>query len=183
MENSKFVTEWVIETVKEKYADDIALVVSHSTLRIDENEEVISYFVPITERGRTFARTFILDGEGFDIWGIEWERLEKFAALEEYNITCLADGEVLYARMPADKQRFEELKKIQLELQAFSPDKVVWDIDDLSNQPPWGKNISNDITNLSNYFVTSDGEDFITIFFNALEKAKKMQIDLTIENV
>ena len=74
MENSKFVTEWVIETVKEKYADDIALVVSHSTLRIDENEEVISYFVPITERGRTFARTFILDGEGFDIWGIEWER-------------------------------------------------------------------------------------------------------------
>ena len=77
----------------------------------------------------------------------------------------------------------EELKKIQLELQAFSPDKVVWDIDDLSKQPPWGKNISNDITNLSNYFVTSDGEDFITIFFNALEKAKKMQMDLTIESV
>ena len=77
----------------------------------------------------------------------------------------------------------EELKEIQLELQAFSPDKVVWDIDDLSKQPPWGKNISNDITNLSNYFVTSDGEDFITIFFNALEKAKKLQMDLTIESV
>jgi len=76
-----------------------------------------------------------------------------------------------------------ELKKIQLELQAFSPDKVVWDIDDLSKQPPWGKNISNDITNLSNYFVTSDGEDFITIFFNALEKAKKLQVDLTIDSV
>ena len=76
-----------------------------------------------------------------------------------------------------------ELKKIQLELQAFSPDKVVWDIDDLSKQPPWGKNISNNITNLSNYFVTSDGEDFITIFFNALEKAKKMQMDLTIDSV
>ena len=71
-----------------------------------------------------------------------------------------------------------ELKKIQLELQAFSRD-----IDDLSKQPPWGKNISNDITNLSNYFVTSDGEDFITIFFNALEKAKKLQMDLTIESV
>ena len=76
-----------------------------------------------------------------------------------------------------------ELKKIQLELQAFSPDKVIWDIDDLSKQPPWGKNISNDITNLSNYFVTSDGEDFITIFFNALEKAKKLQMDLTSDSV
>ena len=86
-----------------------------------------------------------------------------------------------------DKENVEtaivELKKIQLEIQAFSPDKVVWDIDDLSKQPPWGKNISNDITNLSNYFVTSDGEDFITIFFNALEKAKKLQMDLTIESV
>ena len=83
----------------------------------------------------------------------------------------------------ADLNWIVELKKIQLELQAFSPDKVVWDIDDLSKQPPWGKNISNDITNLSNYFVTSDGEDFITIFFNALEKAKKLQMDLTIESV
>ena len=36
---------------------------------------------------------------------------------------------------------------------------------------------------LRSLMVTSDGEDFITIFFNALEKAKKMQIDLTIENV
>lgn len=53
----------------------------------------------------------------------------------------------------------------------------------IDKHTPWGKNISNDITNLSNYFVTSDGEDFITIFFNALEKAKKLQMDLTIESV
>lgn len=113
MKIEQFVTEWVLNTVKEKYADDIALVVSHNTLRINDEQQTMSYFVPITDRGRSFAQTFILEGEGFDIWGIEWERLEQFAELNEYNITCLADGEVLYARTPQDRERFEKLKERQ----------------------------------------------------------------------
>ncbi len=108
-----FITNWVIDTVKEKYADDIALVVSHTTLRIDPDRPAVSYFVPITRRGEEFARTFILEGIGYDIWGIPWERLERFAGLKEYNITVLADSEILYARTDADRARFEELKKRQ----------------------------------------------------------------------
>lgn len=110
MKNNEFVTNWVLDTVKKQYADDIALVVSHTTLRIDDSEKTISYFVPITERGVLFGRTFILDGEGFDIWGIDWNRLEKFADLTEYNITCLADSEILYSRTPEDAKKFENLK-------------------------------------------------------------------------
>lgn len=113
MKNNEFVTKWVLDTVREKYADDIALVISHTTLRIDDGEKTVSYFVPITPRGEKMARTFILQGEGFDIWGIPWERLENFAALKEYNITCLADGEILYARTPEDAGRFEALKEKQ----------------------------------------------------------------------
>lgn len=75
----------------------------------------------------------------------------------------------------------KEVKIIKKELRKYSPDKVVWDIDDLSKQPPWGDNISKDITNLSNYFVTSDGEDFITIFMNALQEAKEMDTSIEIE--
>ena len=113
MSDYNFVTEWVINTIKEKYADDIALVISHGTLRINTEEKAMSYFVPITKRGAEFAQTFILSGVGYDIWGIPWERLEGFARLEEYNITCLADAEVLYARTAEDKERFEALKKKQ----------------------------------------------------------------------
>lgn len=109
MKDSEFVTRWVIDTVKEKYTDDIALVVSHTTLQIDD-EPCISYFVPITSRGNELARTFILEGKGFDIWGISWERLEKFAELEEYNITVLADSEILYAKDDEWASRFEALK-------------------------------------------------------------------------
>lgn len=106
-----FVTQWVLDTVKKDYADDIALVISHTTLGIDDSQKSVSYFVPLTKRGEAFARTFILKGVGVDLWGIPWERLEKFAALKEYNITCLADGEILYARTKNDRERFEGLQQ------------------------------------------------------------------------
>lgn len=115
MKNDAVVTNWVLNTVKETYADDIALVVSHSTLNIDSDAAAVSYFVPVTDKGRQFAQTFILEGRGYDIWGIEWERLERFAALDEYNITVLADSKILYARTPEDATRFEMLKNAQLD--------------------------------------------------------------------
>lgn len=115
MNTSEFVTQWMINTIKEEYADDIALVAAHNTLRIDDTQQAASYFIPITDRGRRFEQTFILENEGFDVWGIGWERMERFAELREYNITCLADAEVLYARTPEDRERFEALKRQQAE--------------------------------------------------------------------
>ena len=115
MNYDTFITNWVLDTVQREYAEDIALVVSHNTLNMDTDTNVISYFVPTTDRGRRFARTLILAGRGYDIWGIDWERLERFADLEEYNITVLADAEVLWARSDADLARFHALQKQQQE--------------------------------------------------------------------
>lgn len=77
----------------------------------------------------------------------------------------------------------EELKVIQEELKAYGPGKVIWDIEDLSKQPPWGNEISKDITDLSNYFVTSDGEDFLSVFFRALVKAKENNTSIQIQSI
>lgn len=91
-------------------------------------------------------------------------------------------NELYQGKLPVEKAdiAFEELNIIREELKKFSPDKVVWDIDDLSKQPPWGKNISKDITDLSNYFVTSDGEDFISVIFKALNDSKEMNAPVEI---
>lgn len=86
------------------------------------------------------------------------------------------------ARENIDKAT-KELRIIKQELQKFGPEKVVWDIDDLSKQPPWGRNISKDITDLSNYFVTSGGDDFLTVFAHALEKAKEVNSAMEIKAV
>ena len=76
-----------------------------------------------------------------------------------------------------------ELTQMTEELRYYRPEKVVWDIEDLSKRPPWGDRISSDITDLSNYFVTSDGEDFIGIFNHALEKARELDSDLEIKSL
>ncbi|MFC7394272.1 immunity 70 family protein [Scopulibacillus cellulosilyticus] len=77
----------------------------------------------------------------------------------------------------------KELDEIKDKLKNYSPSQVVWDIDNLSKNPPWGDNISNDITNLSNYFVTSEGEDLISLLRTALEKGLKTNSDVYIESL
>lgn len=76
-----------------------------------------------------------------------------------------------------------ELETIKKKLQDFSPSQVIWDIDDLSKSPPWGDNISKDITTLSNYFITSEGEDLIDMLMKALEKGQKTNSDVYIESI
>ena len=65
----------------------------------------------------------------------------------------------------------------------LSSEQVVWDIEDLSKQPPWGNKISPDITDLSSYFVTSDGEDFIGVLERALKTAAEEGDALKIESL
>ena len=77
----------------------------------------------------------------------------------------------------------EELVQIKKNLARFAPNQVIWDIDDRSLTPPWGDNISDDITDLSNYFVTSDGNDFLTVFSAALDKARELNVPLTIRTL
>lgn len=77
----------------------------------------------------------------------------------------------------------EELNIIKCEFKKFSPENIVWDIEDLSKQPPWGNNISEDITDLSNYFVTSDGEDFFDVCFRALATSKEIKQDVEITSI
>ena len=84
--------------------------------------------------------------------------------------------------VPADlvSQALVELSKINGSLSQLGPDKVVWDINNLKLAPPWGDNISPSITNLSNYWVTSDGKELLSVLKSALEQAKETGSDVKI---
>jgi 2,3-bisphosphoglycerate-dependent phosphoglycerate mutase len=75
-----------------------------------------------------------------------------------------------------------DVKTIRKELKSHRPDEVVWDIENLTAQPPWGKNISADIKDLSNYFVTSTGRDVLDLLEECLRALKRKGGSLTIEN-
>lgn len=76
----------------------------------------------------------------------------------------------------------KEINGINSELSNFTPNKVVWDVEDLKKTPPWGKNISEDITNLAEYFVTTDGRYLLEVLMEAISEAidKDVKIEITV---
>ena len=74
----------------------------------------------------------------------------------------------------------QELKNIEIELAAFPPDEIVWDFEDRSLSPPWKNDISEQITNLSNYFVTSNGKQLIFVIDMALSESQRTGKNLLI---
>lgn len=77
----------------------------------------------------------------------------------------------------------QELEDIQEGLKAFPPKAVIWDIEDLDKNPPWGDNVSERITDLSNYFYTSDGKNLFEVFKEALETSKKVNKTVVIKSL
>lgn len=74
-----------------------------------------------------------------------------------------------------------ELDQIREELREYPPSEVVWDYEDRSKQPPWGDEIADTITDLGNYFVTSNGEDLFDVLSEALAYAARSEYPLVIE--
>jgi len=74
-----------------------------------------------------------------------------------------------------------ELTTILTELAKYPPAAVVWDIQDRSKRPPWGDDIDSRITNLANYFVTSDGQDLFEVLFATFDEAAQNNQDVVIQ--
>lgn len=75
----------------------------------------------------------------------------------------------------------DELSAVHKELKKYPPARVVWDFEHRETRPPWGDEISKQITDLSNYFVTSDGRDLFEVFHLAIAEARRAKSSLTIE--
>lgn len=74
-----------------------------------------------------------------------------------------------------------ELVTVRAELRSFPTTKIVWDFEHRDRQPPWGKKISSSITDLSNYFVTSDGKDLFDFILGAIAKAEHEKTKIKVE--
>jgi len=90
----------------------------------------------------------------------------------------LFGGELTAERAAAAR---DELDTIRAELREHPPSDVVWDFHDRSKQPPWGDKISGHITDLGNYFVTSDGRDLFEVLGEAVDFAVESGRPLRVE--
>jgi len=106
-------SQWAIDRIEAGYKDDVCLLIEHNALKLerDRNSKSFSFYIPATSRASGLAKTFIIDGIGHDLFPMPWERIEQMADVKDYNTTCLAHGEILWARSEEDKQRFISLQE------------------------------------------------------------------------
>ena len=106
--------DWIGKTVRNHYAGKVALVClygSHINGAANEHSDVDCYFVPKTEEGMALARTFLLEGVGYDLFPMSWQRLEAIARLEQSHQSLVRDVQVLYADSPEDLEKLEAVRR------------------------------------------------------------------------
>jgi 2,3-bisphosphoglycerate-dependent phosphoglycerate mutase len=93
-------------------------------------------------------------------------------------------GDLYGGKLDASKaeKALTDVHVIRQELKAYSPEQVVWDIENPQAAPPWGNDISSEITDLSNYFVTSTGRDLFGVLIECLTALQRKSGSLTIES-
>lgn len=105
---------WLRERAAGAFAGELSLVVSygsHWNGTAGPLSDVDCYFVPKTERGQEFGGQFILQGVGYDIFPMSWERLGNIARLEESLTPLVGDAQVLYYGDEGDLTRFRALEQ------------------------------------------------------------------------
>lgn len=107
------IVEWLSRTASAQYAGDIALVMIYGSQingTAHAKSDLDCYFIPKSQRGYGFARTFIIDGVGYDVFPVTWERAQGIADLQESLIPLIGDSVPVYCDTRADMERFEGLR-------------------------------------------------------------------------
>lgn len=118
------IVRWIQETVERDYREDIALVliygsyVNGTTHRLSD---VDTFFIPKTDRGYSFARTFIFCDIGYDIFPMSWERVSRIAEIHEHLLPLIGDSVILYSSTEEDEERFLSLRT---QMRTLLEDKV-----------------------------------------------------------
>ncbi|WP_367868779.1 Imm70 family immunity protein [Pedobacter sp. WC2423] len=104
----------------------------------------------------------------------------KWGAKFPFIMKELYSKELLVENIP---EAVNEINLIREMFREYAPGCVIWDIENLEKRPLLGENIAAHITNLANYFYTSDGEDLFETFLKALDTAARVKKVLTIKSL
>lgn len=107
------IIEWAVKKIEREYKYDVSLLLIYGSYEdgtYNQLSDVDFYFIPKTERAYELSKTFIVEGIGFDLFPMSWERVEEIAEFNEVLTPCLANVKILYCNSDDDKGRFGELQ-------------------------------------------------------------------------
>lgn len=104
--------EWTINRIKRDFKGEVGLLLGEETYKLDSDvgRTAMSFFFPASAKINQLARTFLIDGIGYDIFPMPWERMERIASLEEDNAPVLLYARILYTGKEEDKNHFQEIQ-------------------------------------------------------------------------
>lgn len=108
------IADIIKQRIENNYAQDIAIFAyygSYATGHQDELSDLDFFFIPKTDRGRELNLQFIIDGIGFDLFPIPWERIARIASLEQPLTAVITKAEVLFSANDEDLTRFNSIKE------------------------------------------------------------------------
>ena len=108
----KKLNDWAINKIKKEYKNDVQLLIAFNTYKLEKDATTasMSYFYPVSEKAKRLAKTFIIDGVGYDLFPMSWERTERMVELDEDNASVIANAEILYYRNEEDKKCFLDMQ-------------------------------------------------------------------------
>ena len=104
--------EWAVRETKTHYKDEVSILLEHNTYCLEEDRNVryVNKIISDSKEPIGLARTFIINGIGYDFNQVSWESFERDADVKGYFVTVLAQANILYSKNEADKQRFLYLR-------------------------------------------------------------------------
>jgi len=113
LERNNAYVEW-LQQQAHRYAGQVSLVLlygSYVNQTTTSVSDVDCYFIPKTPEGRTLSQTAIIEGIGYDLFPLSWDRVKGIADFRSPLTPLLGNVKVLYADTVEDLTRFQQLQK------------------------------------------------------------------------
>lgn len=105
--------KWIVNKVSTEYANDVSLVLIYGSYvngTVNSKSDVDCYYIPKSEHGYHLAVDFIIEGIGYDIFSISWERVERIANLYENMSPLVGNVQIIYSNSTEDIECFETMQ-------------------------------------------------------------------------
>lgn len=112
--NNEKIIDWIVNKIKNDYPEDIAMLLIYGSYingTANELSDVDFYFIPKTDRGLELCRTFVINGIGYDLFPMSWERVEGIAEFKEPITPLIGNVRIEYSNSEQDLNRFKQIQQ------------------------------------------------------------------------
>lgn len=108
------VLDYVVDRIKKEHWENIDMLLCYGSYingNANDKSDIDMYFIPRNDKGYELGETFILDGIGYDVFGMSWERVEDIAKFNDYLSPLVGDVKVLYTYSEHELAKFKQLQQ------------------------------------------------------------------------